>query len=478
MKTETIQKILGINRSVPLTLEEMGKALKICFYPKVRQNQNLQNFQKRLASLLSDHGARIISYEDATKDDGRVGEGIIVCAAGEIEGDDLPVSNVSSLWANIVIQVFDRACPAKQHLDAQMKLNAVMTDMAWNFAHVLIYLDLNGSITVCNMNGAIIECQDDTMLAKALIPKLAAPVIPPRLASFEHNFNVFDPFQLENKFAVDDLVGSGDSWAATGLLISQTPVGNLPFRNKFYRKLGSIYLDHRTGMSYGFLARQLPIPTLTPALTVVEAKSQLGFAIKENGELFEHDGQQYLSLESKGENYVVQVPEVSMISTRSGCEKTRVDRSCDVVRYRLRQGRIIFETPKGMDARADCKPSYDTLVIMAHAIGNAIVASVLARRQKDAPFFHQLKSQGLALAHWHGFLSSNEIPSNHFTHGADNPGVSCSTPQSAIFALCGKLGCLKNGNSYGGDMHVEPHHGTNFTCRSLTELAMLLEKNT
>ncbi|NTU98160.1 MAG: hypothetical protein HGA62_10160, partial [Chlorobiaceae bacterium] len=50
-------------------------------------------------------------------------------------------------------------------------------------------------------------------------------------------------------------------------------------------------------------------------------------------------------------------------------------------------------------------------------------------------------------------------------HGNMNPPVSCSTPQSAVFSITGKIDALENaieqGKEYRGDVHIEPNHGTN-----------------
>ena len=478
MNTETIRQLLGITKSVPLSLVEMGQALRVCFYPKTTLTPRLQLFKERLCSLLTVYGVKILGYEQALQANGseRVCEGIVTIAVGEISDDDLPIHHVSSLAENIVVQIFDRGCPAHSHKVLQSKLNTIMADMAWNFAHVVIYLEAGGEPTICNMNGAITTCDDDAALAAVLIPKLAAPVVPPRSTDFQFREHAFDPRDLENHASARDIVESGNTWASTGLMVSQTPVSTLRFRNSFYRKLGGIYLDHRTGMSYGFLARQLPVSSLKPALTLREARVRWGVNIDECRELFEHDGALYLCLNIAGESYVLQVPDVWILSTRSGCEKTRLDIKNDIVRYGLRNGQIVFETPRNPNGSTDCKPSYDTLVIVAHALSNAIIASVLARQEPNADFSRRLKAHGVALAHWHGFLPHSKIPTGYPMHGQGNPAVACSTPQSAIYAIQGKIRLLENGGGtqLKGDIHIEPHHGTNFTCNSLQGLAQWL----
>lgn len=480
MNTETIRQLLGITKPAPLTLTEMGRTLRVCFYPKTTLTPRLRLFEQRLRRVLADCGVQALDYGEALSMDSnkRVCAGIVTIAVGETIDQDLPIRYVSNLSENTVVQILDNGCPAHEHKVLQKKLNAIMADMAWNFAHVLVYLEPSGDPTVCNMNGAITTCQDDRELAAVLIPKLAAPVVPPRKADFLLCEHAFDPLDHENHASVRDIVDSGNTWETTGLMVAQTPVSTLQFRNSFYRKLGSAYLDHRTGMSYGFLARQLPVPSLKPALTVGEARKYWGMKVDERQELFEHDCARFLCLTVDDQSYVLPVPHVWTLSTRSGCEKTRLNAECDVVRYGLHNGQIIFEVPGGASVSTDCKPSYDTLVIIAHALSNAIIASLLARLQPNSPFIGQVQKHGVALAHWHGFLADSQIPDGYLVHGKDNPAVSCSTPQSAIYAMRGKMRLLENGGAarLKGDIHIEPHHGTNFTCNSLQGLAQWLLK--
>ena len=75
----------------------------------------------------------------------------------------------------------------------------------------------------------------------------------------------------------------------------------------------------------------------------------------------------------------------------------------------------------------------------------------------------------MALAHWHSYPHHGATPDGFALHGEANPPVSCSSPQSAAYALVGKLEALgrrvAEGAPYLGDIHVEPHHGTNLSGR-------------
>jgi type I restriction enzyme M protein len=281
------------------------------------------------------------------------------------------------------------------------------------------------------------------------------------------------PTHPSNERAVSEILESGPAWERSGLIVSPARVDSLRFRNDFYTKIAERFLDRRSGMGFGFLAYQLRIADLAPALTRAEARQLFGIA-PDDKLLNTRDGT-YAPVEVGEDCYYVRVPEVQIISTRSGCEKTNIDPLRDLIRYSLRDGRIHIRSPAGLASGADCKPSYDTKVIVAHALANALVASVIGRCSPGAHFFQQMRSQGMALAHWHGDLTESDLPSEFVRYGMANPGVSCSTPQSALYAVVGKVCSIPHtieaSDTHQGDIHIEPHHGVNVTCSSLLWLA-------
>ena len=103
-----------------------------------------------------------------------------------------------------------------------------------------------------------------------------------------------------------------------------------------------------------------------------------------------------------------------------------------------------------------------------------LIASLLARLKPNGEFERMLRTTGLELAHWHGYLPPAKIPPGYAVHGENNIPFACSTPQSAILALQSKLAAfelhLTVAREYRGEIHVEPHHGTNMTGESLTAL--------
>jgi len=478
----TIQQLLGIHRSVPLTHSEMLAKLRVTFFPAKGLSARLAGFMPKLRRGFESLGIQMLEFDQALAEgrNGKVEKGVVLIAAGEFTEGELPTDFVSSLSENIIVGIYDRPSPVKQHASHQARIDVVIGDMVWDIVQVVIYLE-DDTWTACNMNGAIVALPNREDISPdilgVLLSKLAAPVVPPRLSDFEVRSGAFDASEPSCAASIADMVDSGPLWDESGLFVYQTAIARLKFRNKFYRRLGTAFVDHRTGMSYGFLVRQLP-QSVQPALSQHEASELIGDRNWNESDLHEVGDAWWVCLNVRGERWIVPVPDVWVLCTRSGCAKTRLDALRDIVRMGLSKGRFILETPKDLETGADCKPSYDSSVILAHALGNSFVGSLLARLKPDAEFLRLLKTGGLGIAHWHGYLPPSKVPVGYTVYGGDNIPFACSTPQSAILALQGKLNAfqrqLESTNDYRGDIHVEPHHGTNMTGESLGSLVRWL----
>jgi hypothetical protein len=478
----TIHALLGIRVDAPLTFPDLIASLTVSFFPTKPLNGRLGRFWPKLQSGLRKHGVKILDFEDALAQgqNGKVNKGVVLIAAPDFIEGDPPTHFVSSLSANIIVGVYDKPSPLTQHTDQQARLDLVIGQMVWDIVQVLIYVE-DDTWTVCNMNGAMVPSPNCDVLTDSileiLISKLAAPVIPPRMADFQVRPQSFNPADVTLAASVSDLVECGPIWEQTGLFFYQTPLAKLKFRNDFMRRLGTKFVDHRSGMSFGFLVRQVP-QIVRPALTLAEARQQLGDFDWIGQELHVISGQEYLAVNIGAETLIVEAPDVWVLCTRSGCIKTRLDPRRDVIRLGLSKGQYILETPAELEPGSDCKPSYDTGVILAHALANVVIASVLARFNPESEFLKALQTTGLALAHWHGYLAEHERPSGCAVFGRDNIPFACATPQSTILAFQGKLSAFEsqfcNTRDYHGDIHVEPHHGTNMTGNSLTGIARWL----
>jgi hypothetical protein len=476
---EAVKTILGIGEPVPLSPKALSKSLRVTFFPTSSASERVLRFVEKLRLALAESGVTILEYAHALSDGpaGKLREGVVIIAPGELQTGDLPVDHVSNLRKTTVVGIIDGPCPADRETDLQEKLNSVVKTLAWNIVQVVIYVD-DDVWTIATMNGAIIRLRDDGKFThdvfSTLIPKLAAPVVPPHSADFEVHEGALNLSSSALSQYVRDFVESGRLWARSGLLLFHTTMDSLDFRNRFYKRLAAAYLDHRSGMSYGFLARQIATP-VEPALTFSEAQRSIGPLNWDGiGLQWLHD-RLYVGVRLSDQTLVAEVPAVRVLTTRSGCDKSNIDAHRDLVMLGLSRGRVILETPKGISAKTDCKPSYDTMTILSHAVANSLVASVLSRLRPRSTFAAAFQQAGMALAHWHGEVDRARLPKGYAIHGDTNPPVSCSTHQAAMYALTGKMNALResidSGADFYGDVHVEPHHGINVTGESLLVLA-------
>lgn len=470
---DLVLDLLRIEEPVPLTLEEMAAALTVTFFPPHQQTERLERFVQHLSRTLAAAGATVLPFAEALDASGqKVRPGIVIFEQGEGRTGELAVHYISGLYQNPVVAIYDGPPPFDKNAGLQATLDAIVGVLAWNLIHIPIFVE-DDRWTVCTMNGAVLEFGHwgamERDVREALVPKLTAQVVPPKQADITYREGALDAEAEGYLPLIQDFMQAAEVWRANGLMLAHTSVDALRYRTRFYRRLVAAYLDKRTGMSYGFLARQLPTP-VEPAIPLDGG----------NGAAPSLDSGERLTVRCAGRDWLVRVPEVWILGTRSGCEKTRIKPDRDLVRMGLVRGEIIFDTPRSVVA-GDCRPSYDTMAILAHGAGNAIAASILAALDREAPFAATLAEQGLALCHWHGYVTEENLPPGYVLHGGQNPPVSCSTPQSAVYAFAGKLQALDRalleGRPYAGDVHVEPHHGTNMTgCLSLAASAHWVDR--
>jgi hypothetical protein len=453
-------RILALKKQVPMTPEAMAAGLRVTFFPVFSASAELRAFADRLRDALAAASVQVLPYADATDParHGKLLENLVIIATGDLQTGDLPVNHVQNLRTTTIVGIVEGPCPAEEETTDQEKLNKIVHTLTWSIVQVAIYVDRD-RWTITTMNGAVIPCaltgpffRDVLQL---LVPKLAAPVVPPHASDFDVRTGVLDLTGPDLFPYVEDFVRSGPLWAETGLLLFHTSMERLEFRSPFYKRIAAAYLDHRSGMSYGFLARQIALSRRPPWMEEIPTD--------------------HITLSIGGRTLRVAVPAAWVLTTRSGCDKSHIDPAKDLLMMGLAGGKVVLATPRGLDRSIDSKPSYDTLTILAHALGNALVVQVLDLVRPGTHFSTVLRTTGAALAHWHGSIPPHAVPEGYVVHGAENPPVSCSTRQAALFAFTGKLGALEAslGNTvpFEGDVHIEPHHGVNVTGPSLLRLA-------
>jgi len=453
-------RILALKKRVPMTPETMAAGLRVTFFPVVSASDGLRSFADRLHGALVAAGAQVLPYAEAMDPvrRGKLQQNLVIIATGDLQTGNLPVNHVQNLRTTTVVGIVEGPCPADEETADQEKLNKIVRTLTWSIVQVAIYVEGN-RWTITTMNGAVIPCDLTGPFGRdvleLLVPKLAAPVVPPHASDFDMRAGVLDLTGPDMRPYVEDFVRSGPLWEQTGLLLFHTSMEQLEFRNAYYKRIAAAYLDHRSGMSYGFLARQIALSSRPAWMEEVPPER--------------------IALTIAGQTHSLALPEAWVLTTRSGCDKSHIDPGRDLLLMGLSRGNVVLATPKGLDRHIDSKPSYDTLAILAHALANALVAKVLERIRPGARFAAMLSTTGAALAHWHGAIGSDAVPDGYIVHGLENPPVSCSTRQAALFAFTGKLGALEvslgSNSEFEGDIHIEPHHGVNVTGPSLLHLA-------
>lgn len=520
--------LLGLERPLPLDEGGLADQLAVTFFPKVPESASdeVRRFAGELREALVAAGVEVVPYEEALTEvprkklakwyglavlsdlkkpfdrlagnedashrpglaemvEYRVGPkvrpGVSIIAIGGGETGDLPVDHTLSFRDTTIVTLTDMPEGTDENTDFITHFNQALELFAHHMSNHLLCVapdrwllyNFNGAHPTYPRSGDLVD-----QVRRSLVPKLAAPIRPPRLRAFEVRPDAFDPLDDQHRAAAQDITSSGALLEQTRLYPPGRAIDDLPFRSKLYRWAGAVHLDSRNGMSYGFLARQLPAP-LAPLLPADEAAHRWGLPPPGEEGVVDHEGRLHLALELPGEGtFVAQAPDVWVLTQRSGANKTRIDPTRDLVKMGLVQGRMVLALPHGVAATDGFRPSFDTRVILAHALGNTLVASALAHRDADDPFARMVREEGLAMAHFHGYLDRRQLPGGWHVHGAERPPVACGTPQAAMYALLGKLDAFSRayaeGSKFLGDVHVEPQHGSLLTFPTLTELGEFL----
>lgn len=562
LSREALTTILGINEHVDLSSQEMAQRIRIAFYPHVgtQVSEHTKAFTVKLRAALTDLGVSIVDYEASLEtyplvktlkrfvwtltnnmfcllprfmrpgDLGkhffdraslrqflgrtRIKKGTSIIVVGRQE-ERLPMEHIYSFKHNSVITILDIKQEIIDSPEFMTHFDTAMNFFAHHMTNIVIGVSQQKWI-IYNFNAShptySTSADLKPILLKGLIPKIAAPVRPYRLSEFFIHKKRFDPLSKQYQASTTDLVDGARAFAATNLYPPGRKIDDLPFRTAFHRFIGSLHLDNRSGMSFGFLAKVLPmrLPQVysymgdtvkKQAITALVHKEaiapelareiHLHLAGKEPNDFFVHQKTCYVALSVGKRRFVVEVPDVEVLSQRSGSDKTHIQPTKDLLILGLSNGRMSIRMAKDAIIDGGYKPSFDTQVILAHAVGSGIMAGIVRASKKlhaagvgqgsTSTFDTIVEKQGIGIAHWHGYVNNNLIPHTVAVYGGENPHVSCSSPQSALYALAGKINTLSahvaKGIPFVGDIHIEPHHGTNLSFTSQRELVKFLQSH-
>ncbi|MGH7806614.1 MAG: hypothetical protein ACRENT_00810 [Thermodesulfobacteriota bacterium] len=303
--------------------------------------------------------------------------------------------------------------------------------------------------SIINMNlsdSTFFKEQLDDFITNSLIPKIYAPIKPPVLTRFEKG--EYDPTQSPY---VMQLANLGKQLQVTDLF----PMGSR-FSEKIsrlsHRDVVEKILEGRTGVSYGFIAIA-EAPKYEGAKEITrdewEALGEVnGFnsdVLRQNG-----DGRWYVKTVIRDLEVYQQVPDIWIVTSRSGCDKTNLDPQTDVIRIGLVKGKLNLQVPEGVNlTRRDIRPSFDTYVIIAQALAASL-------------YTPELIQEGMPIVHFHGYPDPEWFEQNEYHTGAKNPSMPCGTVEAALLNYSA---IYKLANQNGSNMKllclVESDHGVN-----------------
>ncbi len=483
-KIEAIKFLLGITENVPLTEKLMARSLKIAFFPAKASSRAVSLFEKKLKYSLLKSGAQILDFNEIVQKDSsgkeRIQGGVVVFYSNCNKYNKMPMDYVGSLSNNPIIKIVLE--DEKLEID-KLAYNQQMTHglklFTKHMCHLVISINRLGWKSF-SYNGfserVLFGANFDLQVLNKLIPKLATRVMPLKLNEFrlikdEKDF-VSNPYV---KPFLRDLVKGGRLLAHTNLFYSVRNVDKFNYTKLLYRRIASKYLDERTGMSYGYIARQLPIvlPKIISSRHLLRGLCEIrrGVFIDKNKDI-------YLSFVFGKKTYFINVPEVWTLMSRSGSNKTNLDPLKDVLMVGLVKGVLVLRVPNSIDLESNYRPSYDTRLILAHSLANVLYGAILKSFSDSSRFVAMMEGMGAGMVHWHGAIAEEFVPRGWYIYGENNPPVLCSSPQSAIYAFLGKeksvLAAISGKTEFIGDVHIEPQHGLNIVGPSLKRLSHFL----
>ncbi|MBE9050267.1 non-ribosomal peptide synthase [Nostocales cyanobacterium LEGE 11386] len=343
----------------------------------------------------------------------------------------------------------------------KQKINIGLNTLIRTFSEIVIGVAPD-KISILNMNlsdSIFAKSELGEFVLKSLIPKIFVPIAPLLLNRFK-----LGQYQPEKSSYAKKLVKLGQELASTGLFPPGFKLGEV-IKRKSHRDIVNVIVNGRTGVSYGFVAYAEP-PQYFGALEVTstEWESLSAVAGFSSNELRQNEqGRRYLKTQIKGEDVFKQIPDIWLVSSRSGSNKTNLNIASDVMRIGLKE-KLYLELPQDIHTDlVDIKPSYDIYVMLAISLAAALYAPELIK-------------DGAPIVHFHGYPAFDWFKPNEYCVGVHNPSVPCGTYESGVFNFLG-ISSLANQPTTNVSLVglIEPDHGTNFIAHDLEYLVERLK---
>jgi TubC N-terminal docking domain len=343
-------------------------------------------------------------------------------------------------------------------LPYQQKIKLGLNTLVRTFSELVIGVSSkNISILNMNLSDSIYPIDEiGKFVLNSLIPKIYVPIIPIPMTQFE--LGQYDP---KVSTYAQKLVTLGQALAETGLFPPGAKLSEVISR-KSHRDIVNVIVNGRTGVSYGFVAYAEPPQYVGPAqISESEWEGLLttdGFSVDEVRQ--NEIGRRYVRTKVGATYIFKQIPDLWIVSSRSGSNKTDLSLEQDVLKIGLSgDAKLLLQLPQNIDPRVlDIKPSYDLYVMLAIALASSLYAPGLIQN-------------GLPMVHFHGYPALEWFGPGEYYAGVHNPSVPCGTYESGVFNF---LSIYNLANRYNGNVPlaslIEPDHGTNIIAHDLDYL--------
>jgi hypothetical protein len=338
----------------------------------------------------------------------------------------------------------------------QEKIRIGINTLIKTFSEIVIGISPE-QISILNMNlsdSTFFKSEMDAFVSKSLIPKVFVPITPLLMSRFK--IAQYNPYM--SKYT-HKLVKLGQELASTGLFPPGFKLAEL-IKRKSHRDIVNVIVNGRTGVSYGFVAYAEP-PYYVGKLEIstYEWDKLLPVAGFSSNEIRKNDeSRRYIRIIINGEYVFKQIPDIWLVSSRSGSNKTDLNLEEDIIRIGLKDD-LHLQLPVGsLSRKSDFKPSYDIYVMLAISLAAAL-------------YTPELIKNGAPIVHFHGYPAFDWFKENEYCVGVNNPSVPCGTYESGVFNFLGlsNLASQQTKNIKLVSL-IEPDHGTNFIAHDMDYL--------
>lgn len=340
-------------------------------------------------------------------------------------------------------------------LPYQQKIALGINTLVKTFSEIVIGVsDRQISILNMNLSDSLFDRKGlASFVLKSLIPKIYVPIAPLPLSRFQ-----VDCYEPHASSYAQKLVQLSQELGNTGLFPSGFKLSEAIPRQS-HRDLVNSIVNGRSGVSYGFVAYAEPPQYIGDRQISSEEWSTLtevtGFSFNEVRQNVL--GRKYLKTKIKQQYVYYQIPDIWILSSRSGADKTNLTLEKDILRIGLKNG-LCLQLPAGIDEKKlDIKPSYDTYVMVAIALASALYAP-------------ELIEQGAPMIHFHGYPVKDWFEPQEDWAGVEHPSVPCGTYESGVFNFLSIYHLAQRQSRIALAGLVEPDHGTNIITGDLEHL--------